>query len=34
MTVLSMGICYGNTLNGLIEKNVELCCIYEGPYWF
>ena len=25
-------ICYENTLNGLVEKNVvEVCCIYKRP---
>ena len=34
-TVFSVGNCYGNTLNGLIEKNVvEICWIYEGSYCF
>ena len=35
VTVLSVGNCYGNTLNGLVEKNVmEIGSIYERPYCF
>ena len=35
VTILPVGICYGNTRNDLVEKNVvEDCWIYEGPYCF
>ena len=35
VTVLSVGIYYGNILNGLVEENVvEVCWIYEGSYCF